>query len=84
MQGIPSLAIASWGPFTTAFSASLFGSTAMASCPVILVVAASPAHRLMAALVSGLSDFLEISSAAVLARRATTASCSDEELALTY
>ena len=35
-------------------------------------------------LVSGLSDFLEVSSTAVLACRATTTSFSDEELAFTH
>ena len=48
-----------------ALSASWFGSTAVASRPVILAAAASPALRLMSALASGLSDFLEVSSLAV-------------------
>ena len=89
MPGILSLTMASRGPFTMAFSArwfsaSLFFSTAVASRPAILSVAASSAHRLMSALLSGLSDFLEVYSTSMLACRATTASCSDEELALTH
>ena len=87
MPGILSLTMASRGPFTMAFSArwfsaSLFFSTA--SRPAILSAAASSAHRLMSALLSGLSDFLEVYSTSMLACRATTASCSDEELALTH
>ena len=69
MQGVLSLATASREFTASWFSASWFVSTA---------------HRQMSALVSGLSDFLEVSFTALLACRVNTASCSDEELALTH
>ena len=69
VQGFLSLARASREFSASWFSASWFVSTA---------------HRQMSALVSGLSDFLNVSFTALLACRVTTASCSDEELALTH
>ena len=69
MQGVLSLATASREFSVSWFSASWFVSSA---------------HRQMSALVLGKSDFLEVSFTALLACRVTTASCFDEELALTH